>query len=129
MASDEAKPLRWVGSARDDLRAFPTPVRQVMGTALYLAQTGGKHLAAKPMKGVVKGAGVLEIVEDHDTDTYRTVYTVRFGGVVYVLHAFQKKSKRGSRTPHHEIDLIRARYEQARVAHETEFGRAKGSTP
>lgn len=125
---DEAKPLRWVGSARDDLRAFPVPVRQVMGTALYLAQTGGKHPAAKPLKGIVKGAGVLEIVEDHDTDTFRTVYTVRFGGVIYVLHAFQKKSKRGAKTPLHEVDLIRARYDQARMAHEQEFGPSRGRT-
>src|SRR5690606_23605050 len=112
----------WVGSARDDLRAFPVPVRQVMGTALYLAQTGGKHPAAKPLKGIVKGAGVLEMVEYHDTDAFRTVYTVRLGGAIYVLHAFQKKSKRGAKTPLHEVVMIRGRYEQARVAPEQERG-------
>jgi phage-related protein len=128
MPSDDAKPLRWVGSAREDLKEFPAPVRQVMGTALYLAQTGGKHISAKPLKGIVKGAGVLEVVDDHDTNTYRTVYTVRFASAVYVLHVFQKKSKRGIKTPVHEIDLIRARYEEARIAYDTEFGRLKGRT-
>jgi phage-related protein len=129
MPSDDAKPLRWVSSAREDLKEFPAPVRQVMGTALYLAQTGGKHISAKPLKGIVKGAGVLEVVDDHDTNTYRTIYTVRFAGAVYVLHAFQKKSRKGIKTPVHEIDLIRARYEEARIAYETEFGRLKGRTP
>jgi phage-related protein len=129
MSNDDAKPLRWISSARDDLKEFPAPVRQIMGTALYLAQTGGKHLSAKPLRGITKGAGVLEVVDDHDTNTYRTVYTVRFADVVYVLHAFQKKSKKGVKTPVHEIELIRARYEQARIAYETEFGRRKGRTP
>jgi phage-related protein len=118
MPSPAIKPLRWVGSAHDDLREFPPPVRQVMGTALYLAQTGGKHPAAKPLAHILKGAGVLEVVENHDTDTFRTVYTVRFPGAIYVLHAFQKKSKRGIKTPQHEIDLIRHRYEQARADYE-----------
>jgi phage-related protein len=116
------RPLRWVGSARDDLRAFPSQVRQVMGTALYLAQTGGKHPRAKPLRAIIKGAGILEIVEDHDTNTFRTVYTVKFAPAIYVLHAFQKKSKRGIRTPQHEIDLIRWRYGQARKDHAAEFG-------
>ena len=121
-----AKPLRWVGSSREDLRLFPPAVRQVVGTALFFAQTGRKHPAAKPIAGIVKGAGVLEIVEDHDTNTFRTVYTVRFAGAVYVLHAFQKKAKHGISTPRHEIDLIRSRYEQARQDHMSEFGDAKG---
>ena len=128
MDEPTVKPLRWVASARDDLRAFPADVRQVMGTALYLAQTGGKHPRVKPFKGVVPGAGVLEIVDDHDTDTFRAVYTVRFENVVYVLHAFQKKSKKGIQTPQREIDLIRRRYEQARLDYQAEFGpRKKGS--
>ena len=66
----EIKPIRWIGSAREDLRAFPPEIRHVMGTALYLAQTGGKHPAAKPLTHIVKGAGVLEVVEDHDTNTF-----------------------------------------------------------
>lgn len=122
MPEADPKPLRWVGAARDDLRAFPGPVRQVMGTALYLAQTGGKHPAAKPLKHLVKGAGILEVVEDHDTNTFRTVYTVRFTGVIFVLHAFQKKARKGIKTSRHDIDLIRARYEQARIAYDREFG-------
>lgn len=126
MKAPDAKPLRWVASSRDDLRSFPQPVRQVVGTALYFAQTGGKHPAAKPIVGIVKGAGVLEIVEDYDRNTFRTVYTVRFAGAVYVLHVFQKKSKQGISTPRHEIDLIRSRYEQARRDYLREFGEAKG---
>lgn len=121
MTTPEIKPLLWIGSAREDLRAFPSPVRQVMGTALYLAQTGGKHPDAKPLKGITTGAGVLEIVEDHHSDSYRTVYTVKFAGAVYVLHAFQKKSKRGIKTPQHEIELIRSRYAQARQHYAREF--------
>lgn len=83
-----------------------------MGFALYLAQVGEKHPDAKPLKGF-PGAGVLEVTDDLDGDTYRTVYTVRFADAVYVLHAFQKKSKRGVRTPTHVMDLIRQRYEWA----------------
>lgn len=84
-----------------------------MGYALWLAQNGGKAPSAKPLKGVVAGAGVLEIVEQHDGNAYRAVYTVRFEGAVYVLHAFQKKSKKGIKTPKHQIDLIRDRYRAA----------------
>jgi phage-related protein len=116
------RPIRWVASARDDLRAFPAPVRRVMGTALYFAQTGGKHPSTKPFKGVVPGSSVIEIVEDHGTSTFRTVYTVRFARAVYVLHGFQKKSKKGIKTPQHDVDLIRARFEIARRDYEAEFG-------
>ncbi len=116
------KPLRWVGTSREDLKEFPKEVKQSIGTALYLAQAGGRALDAKPLTGIVKGAGVLEIVEDHDGDTYRAVYTVKLAGAVYVLHAFQKKSKRGIGTPKHEIDLVRARYEEAKKIH-AEIGR------
>src|SRR5574342_403503 len=86
------KPLVWVGSCKEDLRAFPEEVRRVMGYALYLAQVGGKHPDAKPLRGFAS-AGVLEVVDDFDGDTYRAVYTVKLRGVVYALHAFQKKSK------------------------------------
>jgi len=89
-----------------------------MGFALYRAQEGKKAPAAKPLRGIVKGAGVLEIVEDHEGDTYRVVYTVRFSEAVYALHAFQKKARRGRATPKHEVDLIRRRYEAARAHHE-----------
>jgi phage-related protein len=113
-------PVHWIASSQEDLRSFPNAVQRAVGYALFRAQEGKKAPDAKPLKGIIKGAGVLEIVEDHDTDTYRVVYTVRFAEVVYVLHAFQKKSKRGKATPKHEIALIRSRYEHARAHHEAE---------
>jgi phage-related protein len=88
-----------------------------MGYALYLAQLGDKHLDAKPLKGFA-GAGVLEIVADHDGDAFRAVYTVRFAGAVYALHAFQKKSTRGIATPKREIERIRQRLRQAQAHYE-----------
>ncbi|MGH7072707.1 MAG: type II toxin-antitoxin system RelE/ParE family toxin [Stellaceae bacterium] len=92
------KPVIWVGLSRKDFGAFPDPVKDRMGYALYVAQQGGKHADAKPLKGY-GGTGVVEIVRDHRGDTFRAVYTVRLAGVVYVLHAFQKKSKAGRATP------------------------------
>lgn len=83
-----------------------------MGYALFVAQQGGKHANAKPLRGY-GGAGVIEIVSDHQGDTFRTVYTVRLAGVVYVLHAFQKKSKTGRETPKTEIELIDRRLREA----------------
>src|SRR5260370_14719643 len=106
------KPLFWVGSSRKDIREFSRPVRQTFGQALFDAQTGGKHPGAKPLKGF-KGAGVLEVVEDDDGNTCRAVYTVKFPGVVYVLHVFHKKSKSGRKTPPGEIDKVAARLKEA----------------
>jgi len=83
-----------------------------MGQAIDDAQHGGEHPAAKALKGF-GGRGVLEVVDDFDGDTYRAVYTVKFAGVVYVLHTFQKKSRKGIATPQHEIDLIKARLKRA----------------
>lgn len=111
------KLVEWIGPSLSDLRDFPEDVRRAFGQALFEAQLGGKHPAAKPLKGF-GGAGVLEIVEDHDGDTYRAVYTVRLAGVIYVLHAFQKKAKRGIATPRHEMDLIRQRLRLAEEQHE-----------
>ena len=88
-----------------------------MGFVLYRAQLGKKHIDAKPLKGF-KGAGILEIVENFDGDTYRAVYTVKFGGIVYVLHSFQKKSKHGIATPKQDIDLIEARLKRAKEHYE-----------
>lgn len=96
-----------------DIRSFPEGVRTDVGFALWVAQQGGRPAQAKPLKGIVSGAGVLELVERHDGDTYRVVYTVRFADAVYVLHGFQKKSKRGIKTPKHEIEVIRARLKAA----------------
>jgi phage-related protein len=106
------KPLYWVGSSKRDLRSLPSPVEDLFGYALYLAQDGKKHEQAKPLKGF-GSAGVLEVVEDWDRSTYRAVYTVRFEGAVFVLHMFQKKSKRGAATPKADIDLIRERLKVA----------------
>jgi phage-related protein len=80
----------------------------VIGYALYQAQTGGKALSAKPLSGF-GNAGVIEVIRDYQTDTYRAVYTVMFGDFVYVLRAFQKKSKRGISIPRSDITLIKAR--------------------
>jgi phage-related protein len=118
MSAVGRKPLDFIGSSRDDLRRFPKEVRIAMGTALNSAQLGGKHPAATPLNGF-GGAGVLEIVDDFDGDTYRAVYTVKFANIVYVLHAFQKKSRKGIETPKNEIDLIRQRYRFAEAAYKT----------
>ncbi len=93
-SSEKIKPLIWIGSTKRAVQDFPLEVRKVVGFALYQAQEGKKHIQAKPLKGF-RGAGVLEIIEDYDGDTYRAVYTVKFSEVVYALHAFQKKSKKG----------------------------------
>lgn len=106
------KPLYWVGSSKRDLLSLPGPVVDLFGFALYLAQDGRKHKQAKPLRGF-GSAGVLEVVEDWDRSTYRAVYTLRFEGVVFVLHMFQKKSKRGAATPKADIDLIRERLKVA----------------
>ena len=94
MAGEE-KPLVWVASCKKVLLSFPCDVQDVMGYALDLAQRGEKHPDAKPMKGF--GSGVLEVVDDYDGDTYRAVYTVKYEGIVYAVHAFQKKSKKALR--------------------------------
>ena len=96
-----------------DLKVFPDEVQDVMGYALDFAQQGQKHPDAKPLKGF-GGTGVLEIVDDYDGDTYRAVYTVKFAHAVYVLHCFQKKSKRGIATPKQDMDLIESRLKRAR---------------
>lgn len=113
----ELRPVHWVGSSRDDLGTFPREVQREVGYALWFAQKGDKHPSAKPLKGF-KGAGVLEIVEDHDGDTYRAAYTIRFAKAIYVLHVFQKKAKHGIRTPKHEIELIEARLKWAKIDHD-----------
>jgi len=100
-----------VGDSLRVLKSFPSGVQDEVGYALFLAQRGEKHITAKVMKGF--GAGVLEVVADHRGDTFRAVYTVRLAGRVYVLHAFQKKSKHGIATPQAEIELIRRRLKQA----------------
>lgn len=110
--SGDTKPVGWIASSLKDLKGFPEAAQKEIGHALYWAQVGLKHESAKPLKGY-KGAGVLEIVENHDGDTYRAVYTVRFADIVYVLHCFQKKSKSGIATPKQDLDLIEARLRTA----------------
>ncbi len=110
------KPLFWIGSSLKDLRGFPEEVKDEMGFALYQAQRGLMHRSAKPLRRF-RGANVLEIVDDFQTDTYRAVYTVQFAGAIYVLHAFQKKSKKGIRTPRADIELIESRLKLAKEHH------------
>ena len=110
--ADEPTPIVWIGSARHDLKAFPKQVRSDIGQALYAAQMGETDPAAKPLKGF-GGAKVMEIIDRYDTNTYRAVYTVQFSNVIYVLHAFQKKSKSGIATPRKDIELIRRRLAEA----------------
>jgi phage-related protein len=111
-----ARPVTWIGTSRRDLKGFPPPVRRDMGKALYAAQRGETDPAAKPLRGF-GGARVMEIVDLHDTNTYRAVYTAQFGEAIYVLHAFQKKSKRGIATPAREIELVRRRLAEAKRLH------------
>ena len=119
------KPLVWVGSSKKDLKEFPAEVQDTMGMALRDAQFGGKSLKAKPLKGF-GGAGVLEIAEDFDGDTYRAIYTVKFDDGIYALHAFQKKSKSGIETPKQEIEKVKARLKMAETIHAMRTTAASG---
>ena len=112
-----ARPVRWIGSSKEDLSAFPVDTKLRVGGALWDAQIGLKSPWAKPLKGF-GGAGVLEVVADAEGNAFRTVYTVRFAEAVYVLHAFQKKSRRGIATPKGELDLIATRLERAKEDYE-----------
>ena len=116
MLMSSGTPLDWIGSSKKDLLAFPGPVIDAMGYALGVAQLGGKHPSAKPWKG--DGGGVFEVVEDFSGDTYRAVYTVRFAEVIYVLHAFQKKSTKGIATAATDVAMIKARLRLARDDYE-----------
>ena len=107
-----------MGSSRRDLKSFPAEVKDVMGYALYQAQVGLKSRSAKPLAGF-GGASVLEVIEDFHANAYRAVYTVKFSELVYVLHAFQKKSKKGIATPKTDIDLIRRRFRLAEEDYKT----------
>ena len=106
------KLLHWISSSLDDLRDLPEDVQDSFGYALHLAQEGARHASAKPLHGF-RGAGVLEIVENHDGNTFRAVYTVKFALAVYVLHVFQKKAKKGIATPAADMNLINLRLRNA----------------
>jgi len=110
------KPLFWVASSLNDLLAFPEKVQKKIGAALSVAQFGGKHPSAKPWKGA--GSVVFEIVEDYRSDAYRAIYTVKFADAVYVLHAFQKKSPSGIRTPRRDVETVVQRLKQAQQEYE-----------
>jgi len=110
------KPVRWVGSSRSDLRSFPASVQRVIGQALYAAQCGEEYPSVKALKGF-GGCSVLEITASDESGTYRAIYTVRFREAIYVLHAFQKKSKKGIATPRREIALIHRRLAAAEDDH------------
>ena len=110
--TNKEKPLEWIASSHKDLMALPSDVRRRFGYALSLAQIGDQDDAAKVLKGF-GGTGVLEVVEDDAGGTYRAVYTVKFAEAVFVLHCFQKKSKRGIATPKSDMDIIRARLKVA----------------
>ena len=105
------RPLLWIASSKRDYGGFPARVQDTLGFELFLAQTGQHPPSAKPLKGL--GGGTVELIEDFDGDTYRAVYTVRFGEAVYVLHAFKKKSKHGIKTPQGDIDLVKRRLKDA----------------
>ena len=115
------KRIVWMGSSRKDIRSFPDEVRDFIGFALYEAQKGHKAPAAKPLLGF-GGAGVIETISDYNTDTYRAVYTVSFDDIIYVLHAFQKKSKRGIATAKSDVELIKARLKLAEAQHRLRQG-------
>jgi phage-related protein len=111
MPAPSLTPVIWLGDSLRVLRSFPAVVQDEMGYAIYLAQRGEKHVSAKPLKGL--GSGVLEVVSDHRGDAFRSVCTVRLAERVFVLHAFQKKSRSGIATPKADIELIRQRLKQA----------------
>ncbi len=105
--AQKRKLLYWEGSSKKDFKEFPVDVQKDMGVAVFVVQLGGTPDSDKLWKGL--GSGVYELVEDHRGDTFRAVYTVRFGDAVHVLHTFQKKSKSGIATPQPDVELIEKR--------------------
>jgi phage-related protein len=126
MRDTTVKVVAWIGSSYKDFRAFPDPVQDAMGYALYQAQIGAKHDSAKPLRGF-GGAGVLEIIADHVGDTFRAVYTVKFATAIYVLHAFQKKSTSGIKTRNEDLELIQRRLNAAEADYKVQLGKGKAS--
>lgn len=110
------KDIYWLGDSKESLKAFPSEVQKGIGDALFFAQAGYKHPYSKPFKGI--GSGVFEVVKPFKTDTYRAVYAVKIGEKIYVLHIFQKKSKKGISTPKNEIEIIKERYKLAKLKEE-----------
>jgi phage-related protein len=113
------KPVVWLGNSKKNLKEFPEKVRGDMGSALFAAQCSEMAKHVKPFKGV--GSGVFEIANRYNADAYRLVYAVQIGEKLYVLHAFQKKSKSGIETPKPDIDLIKQRYKEAQELAKNDF--------
>lgn len=111
------KPVVWLGDSLRTVRAFPAAVKDEIGYALFLGQRGDTHESVKPLKGL--GSGVFQITSDDRSGTYRAVYTVRLAGRLYVLHAFQKKSRKGIATPQADIERINERLKAAIALHES----------
>jgi len=110
------RPVIWLGNSKENLRDFPDGAQKLLGDELQLIQFGGMPKNAKPFKGV--GSGVVEIALRYASDAYRVVLALQIGRRIYVLHAFQKKSKRGIETPKRDVELIRQRYTEAKeLAH------------
>lgn len=129
MAEDNPdKPLFWIGSSWSDLKNCPDEVQDFVGYALHWAQRGGKSPSAKPLQGF-GGAGVLEVVDDFDGNTYRAIYTVRFAKAVYALHVFQKKSHKGIATPKQDIELVKARLKRAEAHYAAWIAETEGKMP
>jgi phage-related protein len=106
------RPLIWLGNSRRNIQAFPEGAQKLIGDELQLIQYGGMPRDAKPFRGV--GSGIIEIALRYTGDAYRAVVAVQLGRNIYVLHAFQKKSKRGIATPKHDVDLIKRRFAEAK---------------
>ena len=117
MGDIDTKPLVFIGSSNKDLRKFPKAVCEKIGYGLFLIQAGETPITAKPLKGL---SGVMELVERYDTDTYRAVYIANLGNVVFVLHCFKKKAKKGIKTPKADMDLIRQRLKEAKISNKGE---------
>jgi phage-related protein len=116
LPSPKLREVKFIGSSRADLSALPSEVKDVFGQAIFLAQIGEKHIDAKPLKGdAFKGSGVMEVVEAFDGNAYRAVYAAKAGPYICVLHAFQKKSTTGIKTPKKEIDLVKKRLKDAKA--------------
>ena len=101
------RPVSWIKAARKDFEEFPEDVQEDMLNALTIAAEGGKSDNAKPFKGI--DGGVFEIAIRYRGDAFRVIYAVKIGEFIWVIHAFQKKSKKGIKTPQEEVDLVRER--------------------
>jgi phage-related protein len=112
------RPVIWLGKAKKNILGFPDEVKQLIGDQLQLIQFGGMPKDAKPFKGV--GSGVIEIALKYDKEAYRCIQAVQLGKNIYVLHAFQKKAKKGIATPQHDVDLVKQRYKEAKELEKNE---------